>query len=320
MRRATLLRLFGRLLGGAVIAASLGAAAIAAEPNASSGTDEARARAFATPEDAAGALSIALATDDVDLLLDIFGPELDDVVLGADPTSARLTRYRAAAALQEKLTLRRDGADQVTLLLGRNAWPMPIPLVRTEKGWSFDGSSGVEEILLRRIGQNEIAAIEALRAFVRAQNDYAARSHRKGRAVQYARYVQSTPGKTDGLWWDKATAAQAGPSPLESFVAKHRAFLEARDPGDPFHGYYFRVLQGQGPHAPGGARSYVVEGRMADGFALLAWPADYGSSGIMTFMVDKSGRVLEKDLGEDSAAMVQTIRIYDPDESWGPAD
>lgn len=275
---------------------------------------------FATPDAAVSALKAALAKDDVDALVDIFGREHADIVLGADPASGRVTRRRAAAAVRDKLELRRDTGERITLVLGTNNWPMPIPLVRRGDRWMFDAAAGEEEILARRIGENELAAIDALKAFVAAERRYAEWRRAEGQSLEYAQYIQSTPAQTDGLWWDRQTAASAGPSPLNAFAARNRAFLQGRRPGDPFRGYYFRVLTGQGAHAPGRAMSYLADGRMTKGFAMIAWPADYESSGIMTFIVGPDGRVLEKDLGEETGSLVKTMLLYDPDEGWKRAE
>jgi len=271
---------------------------------------------FPTANAAVSALQAALAKDDVDALVEIFGREHAEIVLGADPASGRVMRQRAATMAREKVVLRRDSAERITLVLGANNWPMPIPLVRNGGRWMFDTAAGEEEILRRRIGENELAAIDALKTFAEAERKYAAWHRAKGQSVEYARYVQSTPARTDGLWWDEQTAAAAGPSPLADFAAKNQEFLQGRRPGDPFKGYYFRVLTGQGAHAPGGAMSYVADGHMTKGFAMIAWPADYESSGIMTFIVGPDGRVLEKDLGEKTGALVKTLLLYDPDEGW----
>jgi hypothetical protein len=275
---------------------------------------------FATPNAAVSALKAALAKDDVDALLDIFGRDHADIVLGADPASGRVARQRAAAAVREKVVLRRDSKARITLVLGRTNWPMPIPLVRHGDRWMFDTSAGEKEILVRRIGENELAAIDALKAFAEAERKYAASRRARGQSFEYAPYVQSTPARTDGLWWDRQTAATAGPSPLADFAARNQEFLQGRRPGDPFKGYYFRVLMGQGAHAPGGAMSYLADGRMTKGFAMIAWPADYESSGIMTFIVGPDGRVLERDLGEETGALVKTLLVYDPDEGWTRAE
>ena len=274
---------------------------------------------YATPEAAVAAFKAALAKDDVDALIAIFGREHDDLVRGVDPASGRVTRRRAAAAAREKTVLRRDGEGRITLVLGKNGWPMPVPLVRDGDRWMFDAAAGEEEILARRIGEDELAAIDALETFVAAERRYASRRRGRGEPVEYAQYVQSTRGETDGLWWEEATAARAGASPLARFAARNGEFLEGRRPGDPFRGYYFRVLSAQGAHAPGGAMSYLVDGRMTKGFAMVAWPAEYGVTGIKSFLVGPDGRVLERDLGEATGSLVGATPLYDPDEGWTPA-
>ncbi|MDQ2103233.1 DUF2950 family protein [Azospirillum isscasi] len=280
-------------------------------------------RSFTTPEAAAEALRTALAADDTAALLAIFGPESADIIEGPDPASARIIRRQAAKAAAESLTLHRHAAqgneapgsaDSAELVLGHNHWPFPIPLRDTGQGWIFDTEAGADEIYARRIGADELDAIAALHAMVRAQQDYAAR-HRK---PVYARYIQSTAGRSDGLWWDAETAKTAGPSPLSAFVEKQKAFLEGRQPGDPYRGYSFRMLTAQGPGAPGGEKSFSTEDHLEGGFAILAWPADYGQSGIMTFQAGPDGRIWQKDLGEDTDALVQTIWAFDPSDGWEP--
>ena len=268
----------------------------------------------ATPSKAVAALKSALAKDDIDALVRIFGPEYADDIIGVDPVNNKVQRRRAAAAVRDGLTLQSEGADKVNLLIGKNAWPFPIPLVRAQDGWSFDTDAGIEEILARRIGENELSAIAALKAFVRAEKAYVAKRR------FYASYVQSTPGETDGLWWDAKTARRAGASPLAQFAKTQREFLTDRQPGDPFRGYYFRIVTGQGPNAPGGAQSYLEDGRMTKGFAMVAWPASYGRTGVMTFQVDRSGRILENDLGEETSTLALTLRVYNPGDDWEPAD
>ncbi len=291
-------------------------------------------RSFATPEEAAEALRTALAADDTAGLLAIFGPESVDIVEGPDPASARIARRQAAKIAAERMSLHRhaaqgdgtqgDGAqgdssgESAELILGHNQWPFPIPLRHTAQGWIFDTEAGDDEIYARRIGADELDAIAALRAMVRAQHDYAARHRKDGRRPVYARYVQSTAGHSDGLWWDAETAKRAGPSPLSAFVEKQKAFLEGRQPGDPYRGYTFRMLTAQGPGAPGGEKSFSAEEHLEGGFAILAWPADYGQSGIMTFQAGPDGRIWQKDLGEDTDALVQTIWAFDPSDGWEP--
>lgn len=272
-------------------------------------------RSFATPEDATSAVKAALDADDPDALLDIFGHEYGEVVLGTDPASARVARQRASMLARERLAPRRVDPRAVTLEFGDQAWPMPIPLVRDGAYWIFDTEAGAAEIQARRIGQNELAAMDTLRAIVQAQYGYALRHDDDG-SRHFARYIQSTPGSFDGLWWPDGNEGAAGPSPLAGFAAENREFIDARQPGEPFKGYYFRILTGQGRHAPGGAQSYLEDGRLARGFAVIAWPADYGATGVMTFLVDRTGRILQQDLGSDTAALANTIRIYDPEKNW----
>jgi hypothetical protein len=273
-------------------------------------------QSFATPEQAVAALKTALAKDDRDALIRIFGSEFADDIIGPDPVSTRVQRRRAAAAARDGIKIERHGTDEATLHFGKNAWPFPVPLVRDPgKGsWSFDTAEGLDEILARRIGQNELAAIAALKEFVRAEKAYAAKYK------VYASYVQSRPGMTDGLWWDEATAKIAGPSPLAKYARAQREFLDGRRPGDPFRGYYFRIVTGQGANAPGGAMSYLENGRMTKGFAMVAWPADYRNSGVMTFQVDRSGKILQIDLGEETESLAQALRVFDPGDGWAPAE
>ncbi len=274
-------------------------------------------RGFATAQEAADAFRAALAADDAQSLLAMFGPSHADLVEGPDPASARVDRQRAARAAKERMRLHEEG-DVAGILLGHDDWPFPIPLVRIDKRWFFDTPAGEEEIFARRVGADELDTIAALHAFVQAEREYAARQKAAGRPTAYARYLQSTPGSTDGLWWPASSTGTPGASPLASFVEKQRAFLEGRQPGDPYRGYSFRILTAQGPGAPGGAMNYVVDDRLEKGFAILAWPADYGQSGVMSFLVGPDGHVLQKDLGEDTEPVAQTIWAYEPSDGWTP--
>jgi hypothetical protein len=216
---------------------------------------------------------------------------------------------------RQKLTAHLVDPRHAVLNFGYQGWPLPIPLVRVGDAWMFDTEAGAAEILARRIGQNELSAMDTLGAIVQAQYGYALRDGDSG-SRHFARYIQGTPGALDGLWWPDEDAGTAGPSPLASFAAENQEFVDARRPGDPFRGYYFRILTGQGRHAPGGAMSYLKAGRLVRGFAVLAWPADYGVTGVMAFMVDRTGRILQRDLGPDTASLANTIRVYDPEMSW----
>jgi hypothetical protein len=212
--------------------------------------------------------------------------------------------------------LEKDGDDKVALIFGREDWPFPIPLVRDQAGWSFDTAAGEQEILARRIGRNELGAIDVCRAYVQAQRNYASADHDGTGVMKYAQHIASTPGKRDGLYWP---AVEGEPlSPFGPLVASAVAqgYSKKADKPTPYHGYLFRVLTAQGPHAPGGAYSYIVNGNMIAGFALVAYPVDYGNSGVMTFIVNQQGVVYQKDLGDDTGAIAAKMTLYDPDQSW----
>lgn len=271
---------------------------------------------FSSPEAAVQAVTTALAKDDTDALVEIFGRDHAVVVLGPDAASGRVIRDRAADMLRQNIKFRREGPNKI-VLVAENGWPMPIPLTRHDNKWTFDTAAGEQEILARRIGEDELAAISTLRAFVSAEHRYAEAHRTPGQPALYAAYVQSTPGETDGLWWDAATASKAGPSPLAHFADENAAFLQDRTPGDPFRGYFFRILTAQGPHAHGGARSYLrSDGSMAGGFAMIAWPASWREGGVMTFLVGPDGKVLQQDFGPDTQTAVNAINAYDPNPEW----
>jgi hypothetical protein len=208
----------------------------------------------------------------------------------------------------------------MVLEVGTNAWPFPIPLVRTTNGWQFDTQAGVEELLNRRIGRNELDVLGVMRAYVDAQREYASRDRDGDNVLEYAQKIRSSPGKTDGLYWPPELNGEV--SPLGPWVAQAQSegYLSeprAADAGpQPFHGYLFKILTRQGKHAPGGKYNYIINGNMIGGFALAAWPARYGDSGVMTFIVNQQGRVYQKDLGERTARIVKGMSAYDPDTSW----
>jgi hypothetical protein len=269
---------------------------------------------FPSPEAAARALQSATRGSDPERLLGILGPEGHEIVSSGDPVDDAAARRRFATAAAERTRIERttDGAIAI-LHVGRDDWPLPIPIVREADGWRFDTAAGKEELLNRRIGRNELTAIEVCRAYVDAQKEFARRFH------TYAQSFRSTPGKRDGLYWE---ATDHDVSPLGPLVAAATAegyrHGEAAQAPAPYHGYFFRILTVQGAHAPGGARDYVKDGQMTGGFALVAWPADHGSSGIMTFIVGEEGVVFQKDLGEGTGEAAKAITAYDPDESWQP--
>jgi hypothetical protein len=293
-------------------------AVLAAALSCSYWREEPGARAFARPEDAVKALTAAVKAGKVDEVRAIFGPEGQELVDTTDPATGRRNREVFSTAVAEKWQLVDDGPDRKTLVVGNEAWPFPVPLAREAAGWRFDAAAGKEEVLTRRIGRNELAVIRICGTYVAAQRLYARHGHDGKRPGNYATTFRSDPGKQNGLYWP-ATRGQRR-SPLGDLVAQ--AAAEGRAPGpdrqqpSPFHGYYFKILTGQGEAAPGGAKDYVVKGNMSGGFALVAWPAQYDVTGIMTFLVNHDGVVREKDLGAGTDAEARAMTRFNPDGSW----
>jgi len=210
------------------------------------------------------------------------------------------------------------GDAKATLIVGSEDWPMPIPAVKGASGWTLDTAAGSRELLARRIGKNELEAIEVVRAVVDAQRDYTSEDRNADGVREYARKFASSPGKKDGLYWP--TKEGEPPSPLGDLVAKasSEGYGGKKGAQTPYHGYYYRLLTAQGKDAKGGALNYVVQGRMIGGFAVVAYPAQYSSSGIMTFIVDNDGTVYQKDLGANTTAVARAMKTYNPDSSWQP--
>lgn len=273
--------------------------------------------AFETPEAAFHAIAEIAGTGNTEKVIEIFGPDGPDLFSSGDPDADREDGLRAKAWMEEKLAF--EDVDDTTKigLIGNDAWPFPIPLVKREDGyWRFDTEAGKEELLNRRIGRNELLVLASLRAYVDAQREYFAKP-REGDAQAYARRFISSEGKRDGLYWPAAEGE--GESPLGPLIAEAAAEHAGEEGPIPFNGYYFRILEGQGKSAPGGERSYLDEqGRLTKGFGAVAWPAKHGNSGIMTFQVNQQGLIFQKDLGDDTEAAVASILAYDPDESWDP--
>lgn len=270
---------------------------------------------FATPEDAANAFVAALDAGTDAGYRALFGPEIDRLAQ-SDRTAGEEDQERLREAAKESLVLQPAGDGAVTLVLGAKRWPLPIPLVRKDGSWRFDTPAGIDELLSRRIGANELAAIDLARTYVAAQRAFASEDRDGDDVPEYARSFASAPGKHNGLYWESAPGEPQ--SPFGPFVAAAGDYAKDRKPGDPFKGYYYRVLERQGPHAAGGAHGYVINGHMIAGFALVAFPADYGRSGIMTFVVGPQGKVFEKDLGPKTAQLAAAMTAYDPDASWKP--
>jgi Protein of unknown function (DUF2950) len=277
-------------------------------------------RTYATPEDAVRALNTAVKAGNVDEVASIFGPEGRALIDSSDAATARRNREIFTAAVRERWRLEEQAADRRVLVIGNEDWPFPVPLVKDGSTWRFDTGAGKEEILNRRIGRNELSAILICRTYVVAQDVYARRGHDGAPAGIYAAAFTSEPGKENGLYWPAGHGARRSPlGDLVARAAEQGTALGKDDKPTPFHGYYFKILTRQGAAAPGGARDYVVNGRMSGGFALIAWPAEYDATGVMTFVVNGDGVVREKDLGPDTANAARQIAAYDPDASWTAA-
>jgi hypothetical protein len=273
---------------------------------------------FARPEAAVRALNVAVKKDDVALMRWLFGAEADALLEAPGSETARRNRQIFLTAMNERWHLEDAGADKKVLVVGNEHWPFPVPLVKNENGWRFDTAAGKDEILARRIGRNELSVIALCRTYVAAQHLYARTGHDGKRAGIYATTFRSDPGKQNGLYW--AAGRRQKRSPLGDLVTE--AALETRvgqggrDQRMPFHGYYFKILTAQGDAAPGGAKSWIVNGEMSGGFGLVAWPAVYGSTGVMTFVVSRDGVVHQQDLGAGTTDEARAMSLYDPDASW----
>ncbi|MFZ6747959.1 DUF2950 domain-containing protein [Undibacterium sp. Ren11W] len=267
---------------------------------------------FSTPDDAVKALTAALKSNDESALVQIFGERNKDLVITSDKAAALESRQQALKSIETSLFQRQDSDNKITLVMGANAWPMPIPLVKDSAGWHFDSEQGATELINRRIGDSELAAIEVLRAYPAAQRQFAASARDASKVRSFARNILSSPGKKDGLYWESDASKNEQASPFGPLIADGAS----RNAGDPYHGYYFKILTAQGAKAPGGKYSYLINGRLLAGFAMIAWPADYASSGVKTFIVNHYGDVYEKDLGANTAKIAKGINEYNPDASW----
>ncbi len=306
MRMTRELRQWRRWLGAAVCGIAFVAVA----------HDAAAAQAsFAAPEDAVAAMVDAVRLNDEPRMKAILGPGAGALLRSGDPIQDQRRRVSFVKAYDEDHRLVPEGDNKAVLHVGNDAWPMPIPLVKSQGKWHFDTKAGKKEILARRIGRNELAAIQVCLAIVDAEREYAARDIDGDGILEYAAKIASTTGKHDGLYWEAAPGER--PSPLGPFLAA------AADKGyagtvplAPYHGYFYRILSAQAKTAPGGARNYMVRGEMIGGFALIAYPARYGASGVMSFIVNQDGVIYGKDLGRNSAAIARKMKSYDPDSTW----
>src|ERR1051325_7668547 len=276
-------------------------------------------QSFKTPDEAVTALVSAAKAGDRQAVLTVLGPSAQDIVSSGDEVADEGVRKEFVAAYDEKHEVYPDGGHAI-LFVGKDDFPFPIPLVRKGDTWSFDTEAGRQEVLFRRIGGNELDTIQSALAYVDAQNEYSDKDHGEGVGV-YAQRIISQPGKKDGLYWPPAAGRQE--SPLGDLMADATAAgYRPRGGGErtPYHGYYYKILTRQGPAAPGGALDYVVKGKMIGGFALVAWPAEYGNSGVMTFIVNHNGTVYEKDLGQRTAQVAAGMSAYNPDDTWKKVD
>lgn len=278
--------------------------------------------AFATPEEAVSALVAAAQGTDITKLQEIFGSGSEKILSSGDPVMDHKARETFVNLFNERHSLETGRSNKV-LLIGEENWPFPIPLVERDGRWRFDTAAGAEEIVNRRIGGNELSAIELCRKYVRAQEAYYSEDRDGDGVKEYARYLVSAPGKRDGLFWARRpgeAASPLGPVAVQAFAEGYLKDLLKKNldwKPQPYRGYYFRILKSQGASAPGGKKSYVsYGGAMTEGFALVAYPARWGVSGIMTFIVNQNGQVFEKNLGPGSESLGAAMQSYNPDSTW----
>lgn len=266
---------------------------------------------FETPVAASDAFIDAAKKGETPALLEIFGDEYKNLIGTADPERDRELRAKVAAMAVERRRFRSNDENSVTMVIGAEAWPFPVPIVKTEKGWHFDTANGIQEVVDRRVGENELTTIEVLREYVTAQRAYAAEPRDGTKVRQFARKFISSPGKMDGLHWTADEEKGEKASPMGP---------EIKDSESTVAGYHFKILTTQGEAAPAGKYDYLINGHFIGGFALVAWPADYGKTGIMTFVVNHYGDVYEADLGPDTAKTAAAITEYNPGEKWHPSE
>ncbi|MFH1703127.1 MAG: DUF2950 domain-containing protein [Nitrospirota bacterium] len=271
-------------------------------------------KSFSSPEEAVKSLVAAVRANDIKEMLAILGPGSRELISSGDDVADRAGREKFLKAYDQMNTLQQESADKMVLSIGADNWPLPIPIVKKGTTWVFDIREGKQEILNRRIGRNELHIMDVLHAYVDAQHEYATKDCRGDGKVEFAQRLISTEGKRDGLYWESKEGEEE--SPLGPLVARAAKEGYANADLSPFHGYYFNILKGQGKHVDGGAYNYVVKGKMILGFALVAYPAEYGNSGVMTFILNQEGIIYQKDLGKDTKRRAEAMKIFDPDKSW----
>jgi hypothetical protein len=275
-------------------------------------------QSFPTREAAVESLLAAVESQNGDQLVSILGEEYAGFQKGqsTDPDLAAHRAQRFAAALREFQSFRDLGEDRYILVVGAQAWPFPIPIVKSDDQWHFDGAAGVDELRNRIVGANELNAIALLDVYAAGQREYALEDHDGDGVIEFAARIRSTPGTRDGLYWDPEDGGELLSSPLDLMAELAGALFHGREQGSPFLGYYFRVLSSQGSHAKAGAFDYQINGHQLGGFALLAWPAQYGETGVMSFIVNQDHVIYERDLGPETGDLVKSITAFDPDETW----
>lgn len=270
---------------------------------------------FKTPEEAATALVNAAKSGDSKSIVTVLGPDGEDIVSSGDEVADAATRAKFIAAFDSKHTIAMEGDSKAIMVVGPDDFPLPIPLVRKDGLWRFDTAAGREEILFRRIGENELDAIQSALAYVDAQDEYAEKDRTDAGVNTYAQRIISQPGKKDGLYWPTSQGEEA--SPLGELIAEAtKQGYRVGGGRTPFHGYYFKILTKQGAAAAGGELEYIVNGKMIGGFALVAYPAEYRNSGVMTFIVNHAGTVFQKDLGPNTAQVAERMTAFNPDKTW----
>ncbi len=275
-------------------------------------------RTFATPEEAVKALVEAMKANDEKALEAIFGPGSRDILMSGDPVADKAVRERFINRYGEKNRLEVTEA-KANLSLGNDDWPFAVPLVKKDALWRFDTKAGREEVLARRIGQNELSAIQVCLAYVDAQREYTLKDRDGDGLLEYAQKFGSDKGKKNGLYWKAAEGEEQSPLGPIAAAAYSRGYRKKGENPQPFYGYFYRILTGQGKNAPGGAYGYLAKGNMIGGFALVAYPAKYASSGVMTFIVNHDGVVYQKDLGKSTEKNAVAMKLFNPDKTWKKA-
>jgi len=271
-------------------------------------------KSFTSPQEAVNALVAASRAEDLKELSIIGGPGSKALIFSGDDAADRVGRQKFLKAYDQKNSLEQVSATKAVLHIGNDDWPMPVPIVKKGAAWFFDARAGKQEILNRRIGRNELHIMDFLQVYVDAQHEYATKDCKGDGKVEFSQKFISSEGKRDGLYWE--TKAGEELSPLGPLVAQATKEGYANADLQPFHGYYFKILKGQGKHAKGGAYNYVVKGRMLLGFALVAYPAQHGNSGVMTFIVNQEGTIYEKNLGKNTRRLAEGLKTFDPDKTW----